>query len=153
MPLTEAGFLTDDGLPDHQRLVAFGPTLPVTVRYLPRDDSSPETSEAAPALIDTGADESCIDADLAKRLSLPTIDSEIRAGVSGPATHPVYIAAIDIPALGWRKHGRFAGVSLAAGGAVHSVILGRDFLSSTIMIYDGLRAQVTLSSPASSTPQ
>ncbi len=38
---------------------------------------------------------------------------------------------------------RFIGVDLVAGGQTHGVLLGRGFLEDVIMIYGGLKAQVT----------
>ena len=147
MPLIEAGFRTDDGRPDNSKLIVFGPTLLVTVRHLAVDGKPSEPNEAVHALIDTGASESCIDVDLAKKLDLPVIDTQMISGVSGAVKHPVFLARIDIPQLSGYQYGRFAGAKLVDGGQQHSVLLGRTFLQRTIMIYDGMRAQVTLASP------
>jgi hypothetical protein len=43
--------------------------------------------------------------------------------------------------------GAFAGVELRAGGQPHGVLLGRSFLNQCIMIYDGIREQVTVATP------
>ena len=75
MPIIEAGFVDADGKVDHNKLIAFGPTVPVIVSHHQdhQDPTNPETtlSESVFGLIDTGACESCIDADLAEKLKLP----------------------------------------------------------------------------------
>ena len=104
-------------------------------------------SEQALALIDTGASLCMIDKYLAERLSLIQIDKCDISGVGGLKPHPVYMAAVWIPQLELSQVGRFVAGYLKDGGQSHDVILGRDFLSKVIMIYDGLRSQVTISSP------
>lgn len=99
------------------------------------------------ALVDTGASESCIDCDLAKRLGLPIIDTMQISGTDGTKTHDVYLAHINIVSLEFFQYGRFAGVRLSAGQQPHGVLLGRTFLASVMLIYDGLRGQITLTAP------
>ena len=147
MPLIDAGFRTGAGLADHRTLVTVGPSLQVTVMHLPVDDGPSGPSETVHALIDTGAWHSCIDAGLAQKLELPVVDTQAISGVNGVAEHPVYLARIDVPQLAGFQYGRFAGVKLTEGGQPHAVLLGRTFLQGIIMIYDGLRAQVTLAAP------
>ena len=43
-----------------------------------------------------------------------------------------------------RSHSHFETASMAGGGQIHRALIGRTFLNSFIMIYDGLRGQVTL---------
>lgn len=145
MPVTEAGFIDKDNRADVEQLIHLGPTLEVTVRHMDAGEETPEHNEQVYALIDTGATTSCIDQDLAEKLELPVVDEQTISGAGGPATHPVYMAHIDIPALDQCEYGRFTGVKLADGEQAHAVLLGRTFLNGVIMIYDGLRAQVTLS--------
>lgn len=57
------------------------------------------------------------------------------------------MARISVPILEIQQYGRFAGVDLNDGGQAHHVLIGRNFLSGVIMIYDGIRAQVTLACP------
>jgi predicted aspartyl protease len=106
-----------------------------------------ETSLNVPALVDTGASQSCIDSDLAAALGLKPIDEILMAGVGGAKQHLVYLAHILIPQLDIIQWGAFAGVDLKAGGQAHRVLLGRTFLNGCILIYDGIRAQVTIASP------
>jgi len=144
-PIVEAGWRDDKNIADTGALQAHGPTLQVMVGGFP--GTSVTMSCAVPALIDTGAQESCIDQTFAQSLGLPVIDTIPMAGVGGINQHPVFLAQLMIPELNWGQYGRFAGVALADGGQHHKVLLGRTALSSMIMIYDGLRAQITVITP------
>ena len=146
MPILDAGFRKQDGHPDGQLLIGYGPTVQVTVgHYAPEADSA-RPSQAVYALVDTGASQSCIDSSLATELGLPVIDTARIAGAGGESPHDVFLAHITIPQLEIVQYGRFTGVNLRAGGQEHGVLLGRTFLVNTVMIYDGLRAQVTIAS-------
>ena len=97
------------------------------------------------ALIDTGATLSGIDRQLAKQLDLPTIDRRQIAGVHGIAETDVCLAQLYIPALNKVVIGDFIVVDLAAGGQRDVVLLGRDFLRTYTMIYNGREGIVTIS--------
>jgi predicted aspartyl protease len=145
MPLSDAGFIRDNGLPDPDKLVIYGPTTQVIVKhYQIIGVDTPVLQETVFGLIDTGASESCIDLDLAEKLKLPVVDVQTMAGVGGADEYPVYMAQIDIPNLGTHQYGRFACVKLASGGQEHKVLLGRTMLQQFIMIYDGVSGLVTL---------
>ena len=151
MPLADAGFRDADGRPDAESLLAYGPTLNVSVSHYTSEDAPTNlATQQDPvntvALVDTGATQSCIDIQLAQDLGLPVIDTVKLSGSDGTKTHPVYLAAVSIPSLEFYQYGSFAGVALADGGQPHRALLGRTFLGSVIMIYDGVRAQVTLAS-------
>lgn len=146
MPLTEAGFVTQGGGPDHQLLIAYGPTIEVIIGHVSSDESITGQTQSVHALIDTGAQESCIDNQIAMALALPIVDVCPISGVGGVKDHSVYMAHVYIPTLERYQYGRFAGVDLISGGQPHGALLGRTFLQGVIMIYDGLRAQVTLAS-------
>ena len=146
MPVLVAGFLKPDGHPDGNLLITYGPTVQVTVGHYSPEGEQPRPSKSVYALVDTGALESCIDAALAAELGLPIVDTARIAGAGGESIHDVFLAHIQIPQLEIVQYGRFTGVNLAAGKQAHSVLLGRTFLVNTIMIYDGLRAQVTIAS-------
>lgn len=148
MPLADAGFSDQDsGRPDNGLLLAYGPTLSVTVSHFVQDADTGETpTRVVAALVDTGASESCIDNKLAEELGLPVIDEMNMSGVGGMQKHNVYLASVNIPGLEFGQYGRFAGVDLRDGGQPHQALLGRTFLQNVILIYDGLRAQVTLAS-------
>lgn len=130
---------------DHkQALVHLGPTVIVTVQAPVIEQDKPPASEAVAALIDTGATESHIDEALAKQLKLPIIDQQKLAGVGGVVNHDVVLGTILVAELGTSISGRFVCVRLADGQQLHRVILGRTFLADCVMIYDGVRGQVTL---------
>ena len=128
-------------------MATYGPTLWVTVSHFAQDTQTGEKpSQVVPALVDTGATESCIDSKLAEELGLPVIDEMDMSGVNGMQRHDVYLASVNIPDLEFLQYGRFAGVDLRDGGQEHQALLGRTFLQNVILIYDGMRAQVTLAS-------
>ncbi len=149
MPLVECGRVPEGGRSGADLLLEHGPTLHVDIGfdtdYDHADGGSPETRERdLPALIYTGATLSCIDDHLAQRLRLPLVDEEDVSGVGGSHKMNVDLAQVFSPQFGYTQYGRFHGVHLLAGGQNHAVLLGRSFLAGFIMIYDGLRGQVTL---------
>lgn len=83
MPLIEAGFLDDDGRPDNLGLVQHGPSVSVTIGYVPEGQSDPVERETVYALVDTGPTESHIDSKLAEKLNLPLVDIQPPSGVGG----------------------------------------------------------------------
>ena len=148
MPIIDCGWFDDDGKPSRAHLRLLGPTTQVVVSLLgdppaTESDEEPRT-QTVRALIDTGASVSCIDDQLAKDLGLPVVDVQAIAGSDGTADHDVYMARVSIPGLEFNEYGRFAGVHLQKGGQPQQVLLGRSFLNNTIMIYDGIRGQVTV---------
>lgn len=139
--------------PENRRIkhsVFLGPTVQVLVSGTknPDADNLSEETETVHALIDTGCTESCIDTELAKALNLIPVNKRPLSGTGGKLEHLVYLARLTVPELGYSHYGQFTGVSLKAGDQFHSVLLGRDFLRHVIIIYDGIREQVTLASPA-----
>lgn len=146
MPLAEAAFVDSGGKPDHAALIEFGPSLEVVVSPFVDPVQRPTEGHTTHALVDTGATQSCIDIQMAESLGLPVVDYVMIAGATGASRHPLFAANVAIPSLEIFQFGAFAGVDLTAGEQPHRVLLGRTFLQSTIMIYDGVRAQVTLAS-------
>ena len=150
MPLAECGFHDQLGLSGTQALVNTGPTLVVDIGFDVSFHASPSggtptvAAKNIPALIDTGATESCIDDQLAQSLSLPLVDRRKISGIGGHHEVSVYLAQIVTPLFGYVQYGQFSGVALRQGGQKHEVLLGRTFLRTFFMIYDGVRGQVTL---------
>jgi hypothetical protein len=147
MPLVECGFALASNPPS--ALETVGPTLHVDVGFDPVADIAqgqiPQSSRSGvPALLDTGAVLSCIDDRLAIDLSLPQIDRAPISGAGGTHTVYVYLAHLFAPVFGYTQYGRFYGVHLADGKQPHQVLIGRSFLRDYVMIYDGVRGQVTL---------
>ena len=132
------------------RLIEHGPELHVQIgvdsKFQPAESAGPNLPQTRlPALVDTGATESCIDSDLARVLELPIVDRHAIAGVHGASETNVCLAQIHVPDLGFTLYGRFAVVHLAAGGLPHSALLGRNFLQHFTMTYEGQNGVVTLS--------
>lgn len=146
MPLADAAFVDADGRADQAALIQFGPSLQVVVSPFIDPPQPPTEGHTTHALIDTGAAQSCIDIQIAQSLGLPVVDYVMITGAAGTSRHPLYAARVAIPTLEIFQFGAFAGVDLAAGDQPHGVLLGRTFLQGTVMIYDGIRAQVTIAS-------
>ena len=78
------------GFPDNLgHLVRFGPTLNVLIWFDPSyrlDTTDPPELPITEhhALIDTGAQESCIDCDVAAALDLPVVDESLVSGCTVP---------------------------------------------------------------------
>src|SRR5262245_58071652 len=112
MPI-ECGYL---GAPQaRQQLVDLGPHTTVSVGLDPdwrRPAASTQaTEEPIPALIDTGAQESAIDKDLAVELGLPVVDKRIVAGV-GRMQVDVCLAQVHVEGLRYTIEGQFALIPL-----------------------------------------
>ena len=156
MPLFDATFRDPTtGHVDKKSLLQFGPSIEVIVGHYNSPVLAPSPPQATPtptektwALVDSGAGESCIDIQLATRLGLPVIDKMQIAGSNGSHTHNVYLAHIHIFGLEFAQFGRFAGVDLAGGNQAHGVLLGRTFLDNVLLIYDGVRGQITFTCPS-----
>ena len=87
-----------------------------------------------------------IDEDLAVQLALPLINRQTVAGVAGVSVANVYLAHLLIPALGGTgQFGAFMGAQLQAGGQIHRALLGRTLLRDALLIYDGERGSVRIS--------
>ncbi|MFI5364365.1 MAG: retroviral-like aspartic protease family protein [Candidatus Binatia bacterium] len=152
MPIIECGF---PNVPDPvTTLSAIGPTVLVDIGFdpamfaqgLPPALGTPALPTAIPAvqvlaLLDTGAQQSCIDEVLAQQLGLPLIDQQQMSGVGGPTIFNVYLAHINIPGL-VVQYGRFTGVHLQAGGQYHRALIGRTLLNDALVVYDGRSGSV-----------
>lgn len=143
MPTVECGFANFPA-----GLVRHGPTLQVRVGF----DHSYDPGDPVPtipafrhaALVDTGAQETSIDAGLARALNLPVAGSQRVAGVHGSHEVTSYHAQLYIPSLHWVIAGQFAGVQLASEGMPFHALIGRHFLRHARLTYDGPTGSVTL---------
>ena len=95
--------------------------------------------------MDTGTQETSIDADLARSLNLPVAGSLRVTGVLGSREVTTYHAQFYIPSLHWVIAGHFAGVQLASEGMPFHALIGRHFLRHARLTYDGPTGSVTLS--------
>lgn len=136
MPSVECGI---SGSPSG--LWAQGPIIRVAIGR-PADT---ERSHSSLALIDTGARESAIDVKLAFDARLQIVDIRSYGSAAGAYETPEYLANLTVPALNLGKHGRFGGTRLAELGYDFGVLLGRDFLLSAQMVYDGRTGSVVVS--------
>lgn len=127
-----------------------GPIVQVTVtieqnagKALLSQGKALPTPETGWALIDTGASNTCIDEQAAKKLGLPVID----VGTILSATHQKvpcnsYPVLIHTPIVDL-NNARTIGAALAAQGLL--VLIGRDVLSRCNLFYNGPMGQFTLS--------
>ena len=150
MPTTSIRFRDKPGLSGRDSLTRFGPTMLILIgfdlAFQPESPTLPKLSdERYPALVDTGASESCIDAGLAARLGLPVVARQTIAGPQGSSIVNLHLAQIYIPDLKWTLYGRFAGIQLGTGGQPHLALLGRSFLTNFTMTYEGRAGAVTIS--------
>ena len=145
MPTTDCGFGNN---PDQLTLI--GPTLGVSIGFDPdyrhRESGRPALPDNHfPALVDTGALESCIDSSIAMELGLPIVEQQQVSGAGGAYTANMFLAQMHIPALDYTIYGQFAGVHLLAGGQAHYALIGRTFLQHFVMAYNGRTGRVTIS--------
>ncbi len=152
MVKTKCGFDSGPAGAGCDLLITRGPTLFVNIGFDPSHDpiANPTGVPVAGiidvrALVDTGAQECCIDSLLAAQLKLPLVNRRQISGVHGSHTANVYLAQVHVPALSVTMNGAFAGVDLIAGGQIHSALIGRTFLRHFTMTYEGRNGTVTLS--------
>jgi hypothetical protein len=65
-------------------------------------------------------------------------------GVAGKQECNVYLAHLIAPVMAWFQWGLFYGVSLIEGGQVHQALIGRTFLQSMMLVYDGRTGRVQI---------
>jgi predicted aspartyl protease len=153
MPETRCGFNTiPGGASGSDLLIAYGPTLKVDIGFDPAYNAKnlgqiPISGiKGINALVDTGATESCIDSLLAAQLNLPVVDRRTVSGVHGSQDVNIHLAQVCVPSLNKIIYGAFAGVHLAAGGQPHRALIGRTFLRTYKMVYEGNTGTVIISS-------
>ena len=144
------GFSDQPGRSGQEALALYGPTLLVEIGYDPdfeeNDRERPDIpDDLRPALVDTGAAESCIDADFAREMRMPLRGQGEVAGIGGVITVDYYLAQIYVPGLDRTIYGQFAGINIQAGGQPCYALIGRDFLQNYTLVYQGSTGRVTLS--------
>ncbi len=132
-------------------LVHLGPCFWVNIgfdrAYDPRTNAAPKAGISnVEALVDTGAQESCIDGLLASELDLPITDRRTVTGIGSMEVN-VYLAQIHIPTLRFTAYGAFAAVPLIASGFRYKALIGRTLLCHMKMSYDGKTGAVQISRP------
>ena len=138
------------GLPPPFLMWRIGPTLYVEIgfdaEYEAGHPGRPNVpSTIYPALVDTGARDSCIDTSIAQALNLPIEAERQISGTSGTHASTIYRAQVYIPVLGETISGEFYGVVMTGGGHYQRAIIGRDFLLGYVLHYDGRTGEVTIS--------
>ncbi len=143
MPSVDCGY---DG--DPFELVQTGPRLSVQIGFDPEYRSggvAEISSELLLALIDTGADDCCIDVELATDLKLPKVaDRRALGGVGGVGEFDFYLAQISVPDLGLTAYGQFAAVHIRSP---YRALIGRTLLSRLILEYHGPTGAVVARTP------
>lgn len=147
MPKVECGCHGDpDG---HLALVRRGPIVSVSVGF--DEDYSPgrrpKVGLRCDALVDTGAQECCIDSTLAEELGLPIMDQRVVAGSNGRHPSNIHMAQVHVPDLDFTIYGHFGAVNIKDSGMTCRVLIGRTFLRHFKLRYDGISGRVTLVSP------
>ena len=138
------------GFPDYpDQLVSLGPRIRVQIGFEPYYSRElgrlPDLPEyLLPALIDTGASNTCIDVTLAKALDLPVVDRQTLVGVHGPQETDFYRAQVHVPDLRAMFDRSVAGLPLRSERLPFFALLGRDFLKLFTMTYHGPTGSVTI---------
>ena len=111
-------------------LTRYGANVDVTISALVRDGKNPD-EKVTHGLIDTGAEESCIDERIARELRMPVVDtiSIFRSGET--RQHNVYAANVIVHDLRLGVQGRFIGIDFILGDIPQEAILGRTFLEGS----------------------
>ena len=151
MPSAKCGFFDTPGGPTGAAsLTGNGPLLFVDIgfdqnyTFVPGGPLPVPGRTNLPALVDTGATESCIDSLLAAQLNLPAINKRMQAGVHGAKEVTIHMAQVHVPSLGFTIYGEFAAADLRLGGQSIDALIGRTFLQHFKMIYDGPTGDVEI---------
>ena len=145
MPQTTCGFNSiPGGASGAQLLVAYGPTLIVDIGFDPAFRPTligilfPAPGiRGMRALVDTGAQESCIDSLLAAQLNLPIVDRRPVSGAHGSQLVNMHLAQIVVPSLSFTIYGAFAGVHLTLAARCTGRLLAEHFSRTTLWFTKG----------------
>ena len=155
MPITTGRFRAQDAngnqLDDSTSaaLMRLGPVLQVVL--VPPDGATDGEPQQGAAIIDTGATQTCVDAETAKSAGWPMIDTAKLSSVTHPDHEvPVFAGHLSCPTLGNTIHvPRWMGVNLRPDEADLPVVglIGRDLLQQAIFIYNGHDGSFSLALP------
>ncbi len=117
-----------------------GPSLDVQIDLPPTEvlwlkKEPPKVS--AYALIDTGASMSCIDQSIAQKLGLIPRDIQTVLTPNGRCEQPLYDILLSIPDI--KREFLLEVLGSTLGDQIHHVLIGRDLLRQTTLIYSGLQ--------------
>lgn len=157
MPVHSRAFRTDSCLPAPQRLVLNGALLQVEIE-IPEALAACFASEGREvpralsgwALIDTGARSTCVDRKAVESLGVMPVDVVHTQTPGGELSMAVYPTRFRFPGLGME-----IGFQLTVGADLKRVLgrtspdhvlmlLGRDILAHSILVYDGPSSSYTL---------
>ena len=126
----------------NDEILKYGPFFPVVM--IPAAPAAPPSQFA---VIDTGADVSCIDIQTAQAAAWPIIDSAKLSSVTHPdQTVPVFSGTLLSAEFQVQiRVPRWCGVNLEPRGD-HPVValIGRDLLASAVFVYTGVDKSFTL---------
>ena len=122
-----------------------GPVLAVEATPLHIDTGDPPT--AGLALIDTGAQATCIDAELAASIGCPVVGTAQMTSATHDAVEvPLYAVQLNIPALSGIVTARLAyAAQLEPQGLI--ALIGRDILKFWNFTYNGPAGTFSISTP------
>lgn len=150
MPVFSHTYPSGPHLSGPARLSRFGPVIRVRIQALDDaaggpaalGDSGPPFQEGL-ALIDTGAARSAVDEGVIRKLGAAPVGVAVTGTPVGSHSFDVFPAALGFADLGLTLvFDRVRGVRIAPQGII--AILGRDILSRTVLVYDGISGHVVL---------
>lgn len=119
--------------------MGFGPFIDVVL--VPPDAAKNAQAQQGAAIIDTGASQTCVDAETAKRAGWPMIDTAELSSVTHPDQEvPVFAGHLFSTTLQREIHvNRWMGVNLRPNESALPVValIGRDLLQQALFIYNG----------------
>ena len=93
-------------------------------------------------MIDTGATISCVDRGVAVKIGLPLIHTRKISSATDPdASVPVYSGKVNVAQFGTETL-ELLGVDIQGEGLM--MLIGRDVLKSSVLIYNGVAASFSL---------
>ena len=120
-------------------LMGLGPFIDVVL--VPPDGTKDAQPQQGAAIIDTGASQTCVDAETAKGAGWPMIDTARLSSVTHPDHEvPVFAGHLFSTMLQTNIHvARWMGVNLRPNEAALPVValIGRDLLQQTLFVYNG----------------
>jgi hypothetical protein len=145
---------------DPQALVALGPQISIDIlppsvvqKWASSNNVSINSALCQMALLDTGASVTGVDENLLAQLQYPPIGIANLSTPSGTVQTQVYMVMLVIPS---RSDANFPPtipriiidnvrvISVRLGNQPFKVLLGRDVISKTVMVYNGPQALITL---------
>lgn len=127
-----------------------GPIIPVEIGFDPNFNRASIEPPKLPqclynALLDTGADNNAVDKALARDLGLKESEPTTVLGITGHCEEaPTFMTQINIPKVGYSIHGKVAGLELRTRHRPVHAIIGRSFLRSFKLTYEGARGVFAL---------